>query len=68
MMVFINNGQIICFGLQRPSSGLTTFLLKEFHIICLNRVVIHRPNIHPTKFTLAIARKMMMRFEHHHAV
>jgi len=31
-MVFISNGQTTRFGTYRPSSGLKTFLLKEFYI------------------------------------
>ena len=43
MMVFISNGKNLhvsaCSGHRRV---LTTFLLKEFYIICLNRVVMLR--------------------------
>jgi len=35
-----------CFGLYRPSSGSDNFLLKEFYIICLNRVVMLRSHHH----------------------
>jgi len=35
-MVFISNGKYMF----RPSSGFDNFLLKEFYIIRLNRVVI----------------------------
>jgi len=40
-----------CFCLYQPSSGLTTFLLKEFYIICRN--VMLRSYHHSTCFCLA---------------
>ena len=78
MMMFISNGKTTCFGLQRPSSVLATFLLEEFYIICLNRVVMLRSIHHFTcfvklkfggmSFGSMKARKMMMRSQHHHTV
>ena len=49
MMLFISNGKKLHVSAYSGHlQVLTTFLLKEFYIICLNRVVIHVPNRHPT--------------------
>jgi len=49
---------------------LTTFLLKEFYIICIHRVVMLRSHHHFACFfkLILVGRKMMMRSQHHRAV
>ena len=42
MMVFIGNGKLHVSAYSGHLQVLTTFLLKEFYIICLNRVVMLR--------------------------
>jgi len=43
MMVFISNGKKLHVSAYSGHlQGLTTFLLKEFYIMCLNRVVMLR--------------------------
>ena len=51
MMVFISNGKKLHVSAYSGHlQVLTTFLLKEFYIICLNRVVILRSHHHFTCF------------------
>ena len=49
MMVFISNGKLYVSAYSGHLQVLTTFLLKEFYIICLNRMVM-RSHHHFTCF------------------
>jgi len=54
MMVFISNGKKLRVSAYSGHlQVLTTFLLKEFYIICLNRVVMLRSHHHFTCFCKA---------------
>jgi len=44
MMVFIGNGKLHVSAYSGHLQVLTTFLLKEFYIICLNCVVMLKYN------------------------
>ena len=50
MMVFIGNGKLQVSAYSGHRKVLTTFLLKELYIICLNRVVKLRSHHHFTCF------------------
>ena len=46
MMVFISKEKLHVSACSGHLQVLTTFLIKEFYIICLNRVVMLRSHLH----------------------
>jgi len=53
MMIFIRNKKLHVSAYSGHLQVLTIFLLKEFYIICLNRVVMLRSHHHFTCFCYA---------------
>jgi len=50
MMVFISNGKLHVSAYSGHLQVLINFLLKEFYVICLNRLVMLRSHHHFTCF------------------
>ena len=49
-MVFVSSGKLHVSACNNHHQVLTTFLLKEFYVICLNRVAMLRAHHHLLAF------------------
>jgi hypothetical protein len=63
MMLFISNGKLHVSAYSGHHQVLTIFLLKEFYIICLNRVAMLRSHHHLRAFvTLSLVGCLLRRW------